>query len=121
MRLPRTLLTVTFLVVCAVLCFAADGPRAELNATTPAGTIQAPKTTDSAALLQQFFIPPRAWQKTQSPAFQQAPDSADTLCYNIHSVVVAENDHTGVTHTVRESTCTHATRFQMKNADAVAK
>jgi len=121
MRLPRTLLVVAFLIVCAGLCFAADGRPTESNATVPVGIIQAPKTVDSAALLPQFFIPPRAWQKAQTPFSRQTPDSADSLCYNIHSVVVAEDDHTGVTHTVRESTCTRATRFQTKNADAVAK
>jgi hypothetical protein len=117
MRLPRLLLVLVF-VVSAGLCFAGDSPRADANATVPAGIIQAPKPADSAALVPEMFIPPRSWQKAQSPAFQQAPDSADTLCYNIHSVVVSEDDHTGVTHTVRESTCTRATRFQMKNADA---
>jgi hypothetical protein len=121
MRLPRTLLTVTFLVVCVGLSIAADGPRAESNATAPVGVIRAPKTADSAALLPEMFIPPHAWQKAELSGSQPKPDSADRLCYNIHSVVVAEDDHTGVTHTVRESTCTRATRFQMKNTDAPAK
>ncbi len=118
MRLPRALLIVTFLAVCAGLCFAAEGPRAEVNATNPVGIIQIPKTAENAALLPEMFIPPHAWQKAALSGSQQAPDSADTLCYNIHSVVVAEDDHTGVTHPVRESTCTRATRFQTKNADA---
>jgi hypothetical protein len=121
MRLPRTLLVVTFLAVCSSLSFAADGPRAESNASPPAGIIPAQKTADNAALLPEMFIPPHAWQKAQLSGSQKAPDSADSLCYNIHSVVVAEDDHTGVTHPVRESTCTRATRFQMKNADAPAK
>ena len=121
MRLPRTLLIVTLLLVCASLSFAANGRPAESNGTVPLGIIQAPKTADNAALLPEMFIPPHAWQKAQTPASRQAPDSADSLCYNIHSVVVTEDDHTGVTHKVRESTCTRATRFQTKNADAVAK
>jgi hypothetical protein len=117
MRLPRTLFIVTFLVACAGLCFAADGRPAESKGTVPVGIIQAQKTADNAALLPEMFIPPHAWQKAQLSGSQPAPDSADSLCYNIHSVVVAEDDHTGVTHPVRESTCTRATRFQMKNAD----
>ena len=117
MRLPRTLLVVTFLAVCASLSFAADGRPAESKGTVPAGIIQAEKTADNAALLPEMFIPPHAWQKAQLSGSQPRPDSADTLCYNIHSVVVAEDDHTGVTHPVRESTCTRATRFQTKNAD----
>jgi hypothetical protein len=119
MRLPRTLLVVAFLIACAALCFAADKRPTESNATVSVGIIQAPKTVDS--VLPEMFIPPHAWQKAQTPVSRQTPDSADSLCYNIHSVVVAEDDHTGVTHTVRESTCTRATRFQTKNADAVAK
>ncbi len=120
MRLPRTLLVVTFLAVCASLSFAADGRPTIVDTADSAARLQAPKTADNAALLPEMFIPPHAWQKAQRSGSQPAPDSADTLCYNIHSVVVAEDDHTGVTHPVRESTCTRATRFQMKNAD-VAK
>lgn len=118
MRLPRTLLILTVLAVCASSSFAANGRAADPNGTVPAGIIQAPKTADNGALVPEMFIPPHAWQKAQLSGSQPKPDSADNLCYNIHSVVVAEDDHTGVTHPVRESTCTRATRFQTKNADA---
>ena len=121
MRLPQTLLIVTLLLVCASLSFAANGRPADSNGTVPLGIIQAPKMADNAALLPEMFIPPHAWQKAQLSGSQPKPESADNLCYNIHSVVVAEDDHTGLTHPVRESTCTRATRFQMKNADAPAK
>jgi hypothetical protein len=121
MRLPRILLITGFVALCFSLSFAADGQLTGASATAPVGIIQAQKTADRAALVPQFFIPPHAWQKAQAPASPQALDSADTLCYNIHSFVVAEDDHTGVTHPVSESTCTRATRFQMKNADAAAK
>ncbi len=47
MRLPRTLLVVTFLIACAALCFAADKRPTESNATVSVGIIQAPKTVDS--------------------------------------------------------------------------
>jgi len=118
MRLPRLFLIAAFAALCVSWSFAADGKPAEANA----GVItQAPHSVDNPLLAPEMFIPPHAWQKSQSPAFQQAPDSADSLCYNIHSVVVVEDDHTGVTRRVRESTCTRATRFQMKNADAAAK
>lgn len=118
MRLPRLLLLAALAVLCATLSFAADNQPTEPRAN--AAITQEPHAADNALLAPQMFIPPRSWQKAQLPAARQ-PDSADNLCYNIHSVVVAEDDHTGVTHLVRESTCTRASRFQMKNADTAAK
>ncbi len=118
MRLPGLLLIVAFAALCANLSFAADNQPNEPRAN--AAIVQAPHAVDNALLAPQMFIPPHSLQKAQLPATRQ-PDAVDNLCYNIHSVVVAEDDHTGVTHLVRESTCTRATRFQMKNADAAAR
>jgi hypothetical protein len=119
MRLPRLLLLAALAALCVTLSFAADNEPTQPRVN--AAVVQEPHSVDNNAVLApQMFIPPHSWQKAQLPAGEQ-PESMDNLCYNIHSVVVAEDDHTGVTHRVSESTCTRASRFQMKSADLPAK
>jgi len=114
MRLPARLFALSVLVLTAVFCSAESGLPA--NSDSRSTTLQTQPAPDNMALVPQVFIPPRSTYKGQIPAVERglAPDA---VCYNIHSVVVAEDDHTGVTRKVGESTCTRATRFQTKNAD----
>lgn len=118
MRLPGSLLVVSAFVLTATFCLAENGVAASPDAKSPSVSLQTQTATDNMALVPQMFFPPHATYKGQIPAVGQGPGSEKSLCYNIHSVVVAEDDHTGVTHKVRESTCTRATRFQTKDADA---
>jgi len=115
MRLPKILAIAAFLIVGTALCFAAD--RRETSAPAAAADTQVLHGVDDAMLVPQIFIPPHGSQK-HFDTRQWSQYFADDVCYNIHSLVVAEDDHTGVVHKVRESTCTRASRFQTKDADA---
>ncbi len=118
MRLPNVLAIAAILAIGTSLSFAAD--KREPSASAPAPDVQASRGIDDAMLIPQFFIPPHGSQTTHSDARQWSQYFADDVCYNIHSLVVAEDDHTGVVHPVRESTCTRASRFQTKDAEAPA-
>ena len=116
MRLPKVLLTATVLAIGTSLSFAAD--MREPSGSAPTTNMQTLRGVDDAMVIPQFFIPPHGMQRGQFHAMPQSPNPLDSVCYNIHSLVVTEDDHTGVVHKVRESTCTRASRFQTKDAEA---